>query len=204
LLDNYYKSYYKIRNLKGITMKCSKCKYTTFDYFDTCPRCGKDISGEKVKLNILAIKPNTPFLLGSLTGDLNDSSAAFVVPGAVKEASESLRIDTNEIYDDGSELNINIDEQQVAGPEVGSAEDIGDLSSTETEQDLELDFDSGQTPEEIGEQEKPQEAVYELDEGGDQPDVSEGEAKRKDEALDLDIEDLDLQLEISEDEDSDK
>jgi hypothetical protein len=103
-------------------MKCPKCKYTTFDYLETCPRCGKDLSAEKIKLHIIAVKPNTPFLLGSLTGDLDDSSAAFVVPEFVKEASESMTIDADEIYDDGSDLNINIEEENVVDSE--SIEDL--------------------------------------------------------------------------------
>jgi hypothetical protein len=172
-------------------MKCPKCKYTTFDYTDTCPRCGKDISGEKAKLNILAIKPNTPFLLGSLTGDLDDSSAAFVVPESVKDASESMSIDTGEIYDDGSELNINIDEEPVVDSE-SEAADVGDLGSTDTDQELEIDLDSEQKSEEIGEL------------GGAQPEVSESEAKEEGEPYELEIEDLDLKLETSEEEDSEK
>jgi hypothetical protein len=98
----------------GIIMKCPKCKYTTFDYAETCPRCGKDLSAEKAKLHIMAIKPNTLFLLGSLTGDINDSGTAFLVSESMNEASESITIDADEIYDDGSDLNINIDEEPVA------------------------------------------------------------------------------------------
>jgi len=156
-------------------MKCPKCKYTTFDYADTCPRCGKDISGEKAKLNIIAIKPNTPFLLGSLTGDFGDSSAAFVVPEAVKDTSESMSIDAGDIYDDGSELNINIDEEPVVDSDVA---DIGELGVA-------------------------QETGPDIDEGGAQPEVSESKAKGEDEPYDLEIEDLDLKLEMSEDEESD-
>lgn len=184
-------------------MKCPKCKYTTFDYTDTCPRCGKDISGEKAKLNIVAIKPNTPFLLGSLTGDLDDSSAAFVVPESVKEASDSMTIDAGEIYDDGSELNINIDEEPVVDSE-SEAADIGDLSSAEPEYELEIDLDSEQKPEEAVELGSDEEIGPEPDEGGVEPEVSESEAKGEDEALDMEIEDLDLKLEMSEEEDSDK
>ena len=184
-------------------MKCPKCKYTTFDYTDTCPRCGKDISGEKAKINILAIKPNTPFLLGSLTGDLGDSSSAFVVPESVRDASESMSIDTGEIYDDGSELNINIDEEPVVDSE-SEAADVGDLSSTDADQELEIDLDSEQMPEEIGELGGTQETVPDLVEGGAEPEVSESEAKAECEPYELEIEDLDLKLEMSEEEDSDK
>jgi len=172
-------------------MKCPKCKYTTFDYIDTCPRCGKDISEEKAKLHIIAIKPNTPFLLGSLTGDLNDSSAAFVVPESVKEASESMTIDAGGIYDDGSQLNINIDEEPVIDSE-SEIPDIADLSSTGDDYELEIDIDSEQMPNGIAETD------------GALPEVSGGEVKDEAEALDLKIEDLNLKLEMSDDEDSDK
>jgi len=172
-------------------MKCPKCKYTTFDYFDMCPRCGKDISGEKAKLHIIAIKPNTPFLLGSLTGDLNDSSAAFVVPESVKKASDSMTLNADGIYDDGSELNINMDEESVVDS-LSEAPDISDLSSTGDDYELEIDIDSEQMPKEIAEP------------GGAQPEVSKSEAKGEDEALGMEIEDLDLKLEMSEEEDSDK
>ena len=184
-------------------MKCPKCKYTTFDYIDTCPRCGKDMSGEKTKLNILTIKPNTPFLLGSLTGDLNDSSASFVVPESLRDASESMSIDTSDIYDDGSELNINIDEEPVVGS--GSEDiDVGDLRSTDEGQELEMDLELEQIPEEIGELSGDQEAGFDLDEGGAQPEVSEREIKGDDDAFGVEIEDLDLKLEMSEEEDPDK
>jgi hypothetical protein len=172
-------------------MKCPKCKYTTFDYFDMCPRCGKDISGEKAKLHIIAIKPNTPFLLGSLTGDLNDSSAAFVVPESVKKASDSMTLNADGIYDDGSELNINMDEESVVGS-LSEAPDISDLSSTGDDYELEIDIDSEQMPNEIA------------GSGGAQPEVSKSEAKGDDKDLGLEIEDLDLKLEMSEEEDSDK
>jgi hypothetical protein len=172
-------------------MKCPKCKYTTFDYFDTCPRCGKDILGEKAKLHIIAIKPNTPFLLGSLTGDLNDSSAAFVVPESVKKASESMTLNADGIYDDGSELNINMDEEPVVDS-LSEAPDISDLSATGDDYELEIDIDSEQMPNEIA------------GSGGAQPEVSKSEAKGDDKDLGLEIEDLDLKLEMSEEEDSDK
>jgi hypothetical protein len=116
-------------------MKCPKCKYTTFDYFDTCPRCGKDILGEKAKLHIIAIKPNTPFLLGSLTGDLNDSSAAFVVPESVKKASESMTLNADGIYDDGSELEIDIDSEQMPNEIAGSGGAQPEVSKSEAKGD---------------------------------------------------------------------
>jgi len=179
-------------------MKCPKCKYTTFDYFDKCPRCGKDMSEEKTKLHIASIKPNTPFVLGSLTGDLNDSSAAFVVPQNVKDSSESMSIDAGEIYDDGSDLNINIDEEPVAAP-TGEKADIGDFSSADDEYEMEIDLDSEQMPEEIN-IETTQDRGFE-----DHPEAEKSEKKSESEDFELEIEDLDLKLDTNDDEeDSDK
>jgi len=94
-------------------MKCPKCKYITFDYLNTCHRCGKDMSTEKKKLNISSIKPNTPFLLGTLTGDLNDSSVGIKVPESTEEGAEGMMLGDEEVYDDGSELNIDLDEKEI-------------------------------------------------------------------------------------------
>jgi len=176
-------------------MKCPKCKYTTFDYFDKCPRCGKDLSGEKAKLHIMSIKPNTPFLLGSLTGDLNDSSAAFVVPESVKDSGDSMSIDAGEIYDDGSDLNINIDEEAVAEPE-GEKAEIGDFSSADEEYEMEIDLDSEQIPEER--------EIEGTQDRGSEPDVEKKEQKAEGEDFEIEIDDLDLKLDTNDEEDSDK
>ena len=149
-------------------MKCSKCKYITFDYLDACPRCGKDMSAEKAKLNILTtIKPNPPSLLDSLIGDLDDSSVELAE--SIKEGTEDIKLKEEEgIYDDGSELNINIDEEptlesgkdaELGSVDLGSSEEGGDQESVQKEEsekdseevaldlgdvELEIEFDEGE------------------------------------------------------------
>jgi hypothetical protein len=54
-------------------MKCPKCKYVSFDYNEVCPKCNKELASERKKMNLSGYKPNPPFFLGSLTGDLSDS-----------------------------------------------------------------------------------------------------------------------------------
>jgi len=49
-------------------MKCPKCNYTSFDYSQVCPKCGKDNSEEQARLKFSPNKPNPPFFLASLIG----------------------------------------------------------------------------------------------------------------------------------------
>lgn len=39
-------------------MYCTHCKYTSFDYLPTCPRCGRDWSEEKKDLNLMWVEPS--------------------------------------------------------------------------------------------------------------------------------------------------
>jgi hypothetical protein len=155
-------------------MKCPKCRYITFDYLDTCPRCGKDMSAEKAKMNIFSVKPNTPFLLGSLTGDFNDSSVGLQVPESAKEGAEDMVLVEDEIYDDGSELDIDIEEEHI--PESGK----------DTEVELE----------DLG--------LPSLEEDVTQEDAQGEKSGKDTEEMDLDSEDLELDLSFGEDEDTNK
>ena len=65
-------------------MKCPKCRYVSFDYNEVCPKCNKDLTSERKKMNLPDYKPNPPFLLGALTGDLSDSGFGIKV-GAVTD-----------------------------------------------------------------------------------------------------------------------
>jgi len=49
-------------------MKCPKCNYTSFDYNQVCPKCGKDNTDEQTRLKLSPLKPNPPFFLASLVG----------------------------------------------------------------------------------------------------------------------------------------
>jgi len=106
-------------------MKCPKCKFITFDYLDICPRCKHSLSNEKSKWHIDAVKPQPLFLLGSLTGDLDDSTAISIT-GTDEEQVDDIETSENEVYDDGIELELNIDGENL----IESEEDI-DLNSVE-------------------------------------------------------------------------
>ena len=149
-------------------MKCPKCKYITFDYLDTCPRCGKDMSAEKAKLSIFSIKPDPPSLLGSLTGDLNDSSVELRVPESIKKGAEDMKLKGEEVYDDGSELNINIDEESLSASNESAELELGDLGSLDDGKALEIGEES-------------------LSESGESAELDLGDLSSSDDEKDLDL-----------------
>ena len=160
-------------------MKCPKCKYVTFDYLDTCPKCGKNMSSEKAKLNISGLKPNPPFLLGSLTGDLNESGDELRVSESMQAGSEEMTLESEKIYDDGSELDININEEALSESDGVADIDLGDLGLSDEDQGVEVDFVSDA-------------------EGG----AEKQETQKKSE--DADLEDMELDLDFEGDEESEK
>jgi hypothetical protein len=139
------------------------------------------MSSEKAKLNISGIKPNPPFLLGSLTGDLNESGEVLTVSESMKAGSEEMTLEREEIYDDGSELDINIDEEPVSESDDVTEIDIGDLGLTDEDKGVEVHFVSDT-------------------EGG----AEKQEAPKKSEDVDLDLEDVELDLDLEGDEESKK
>ena len=51
-------------------MKCPKCSTVSFDHLDNCMNCSRDLSADRNELNLLDFKPEVPFLLGSLVGEM--------------------------------------------------------------------------------------------------------------------------------------
>ena len=180
-------------------MKCPKCKFVTFDYFDTCPRCGKDMTGEKTKLNISSIKPNPPFVLGSLTGDLSDSAFGIEALEQMKDEAENIEMKPEEVYDDGSELDITIDEKTVSEPDKDLELNIDDLGMSSGNKELELDFISDDSTPEMKEEAGVTEDVIEeadFKEGVEKESVQEEEPEKDMDELDLESEDLDLKIDL--------
>jgi hypothetical protein len=54
-------------------MKCPKCGYNSFDHNDVCPKCNRDVTGERERLRNPSYRPEPPFLLNALTGHADKS-----------------------------------------------------------------------------------------------------------------------------------
>lgn len=80
-------------------MRCAKCGYTSFDYLSVCEQCSADLTGDRQKLGLLALKPAMPFFLEPLLQpDADDPDEAaipqpaiepFIDPGAAEEGGSS-------------------------------------------------------------------------------------------------------------------
>ncbi|MEE8299933.1 MAG: hypothetical protein V3R28_01350 [Desulfatiglandales bacterium] len=174
-------------------MKCPKCKHIAFDYLATCPRCGKDMSEEQTKLNIASFKPNPPFLLGSLTGNLDDSGTDINVSESTQEGVDGIELKDAEVYDDGSELEIDLEKEDIS--ESSEDADLGDLGLPDVDKELGMDFNISP---EAAEEDVKGEEVREEGSGGEEGAQKE-ETGEDSEAIDLDLDDLDLELEGDED-----
>jgi len=114
-------------------MKCPKCRYISFDYNEVCPKCNKDLASERKKMNLPGYKPNPPFFLGSLTGDLSDSRFGIDV-GAIA-GKEDVEIKDLEMH-----LDVETSQEATEKPQPGEAPE---LDSQESVTDIDLEEPSG-------------------------------------------------------------
>ncbi len=86
-------------------MKCPKCGYISFDHNAICPKCKKDISSERDRMNLSAYKADPPFLLGALLGEIEESETEADAPFKPTPEQESFSSQTSErdVREDGSE-----------------------------------------------------------------------------------------------------
>ena len=61
-------------------MKCPRCDYTSFDYLESCRKCGSNLIVVREALRLPAIKPEVPFLLGSLLEDFEEAQVKATIP----------------------------------------------------------------------------------------------------------------------------
>jgi hypothetical protein len=40
-------------------MRCPKCGFISFDHLDRCGKCQTDLTGERLRLNLLGVRPNS-------------------------------------------------------------------------------------------------------------------------------------------------
>jgi hypothetical protein len=179
-------------------MKCPKCSYISFDYNQVCPKCNKDISAEQARLNLPSFRPDTPYLLEMLIGEVDESGAALDTGEFSDIEGDTAEFGTGTDYFDsespdskGIEFG---DEDFGAGEDEGilSTFDFEDLESDAGESEVTFDtsvtdFDVDSDLESIGTTtgELTEEEIGETGISFSEPDAQEDE-------LDLDAESISL------------
>jgi hypothetical protein len=138
-------------------MKCPKCGYISFDYNQRCPKCNKDLVPEQKKRNLAAFKHNPPFLLATLTGDVDDIDIALdsgiATDAAIEEHDFEMHLDTEAPSTTGADVeDISLDLGDLSGDMIESDEKIVEFVEGETHgetpdlADLSLTEDVPETP----------------------------------------------------------
>ena len=180
-------------------MRCPKCGYVSFDHLEKCLKCSRDLAPTRQDLNLVDFRPEVPFLLGSLVGEMEGGGGGYEQELSLTQETE-LELGG---FDEGTTpAEENIDMQGMGGStDLDSSEDLklseialddfagisGEEAggSEEGDEFLGLEFDSDDIPlEDLGE----------LDESMDMgPAVESTEgAASSDSGMDLDLNDDDL------------
>ena len=103
-------------------MRCPKCAYVSFDHLEKCAKCSRDLIPSRDDLNLTDFRPEVPFLLGSLVGEMQ---------GGGVQQNLSLTQET--------ELELGgLDMGEPAASEGISMQDLGDLTETDSSEEMSL------------------------------------------------------------------
>jgi len=103
-------------------MRCPKCAYVSFDHLEKCAKCSRDLLPSREDLNLLDFRPEVPFLLGSLVGEMQ---------GGGVQQNLSLTQET-EFELGGFDMG-----EPAASGEI-SMQDLGDLTETDSSEEVSL------------------------------------------------------------------
>lgn len=104
-------------------MRCPKCAYVSFDDLEKCAKCSRDLLPSREDLNLLDFRPEVPFLLGSLVGEMQG--------GGVRQ-DLSLTQET-ELELGGFDMG-----EPAASEGSISMQDLGDLTETDSSEEVSL------------------------------------------------------------------
>ncbi len=126
-------------------MRCAKCGYTSFDYLSECEQCSADLTGDRQKLGLLALKPAMPFFLEPLLQpDADDPDEAAIPQPAIEP-----EIDPEADEEGGSSAELDSSAEPAARiPELSPewADGVGGLAAEVPDQALAPGRDAAVTP----------------------------------------------------------
>ena len=200
-------------------MKCPKCSFISFDYNDACPKCNKDLAGERDLMGLPSYKPKPLSVLAPLnayntdiSGDMTRNTEAPLTEETMDVVPDELLISLDDLSDDEPlPIQMEPDPTQAAPEQKADDEIFLDLSlpdSEETESQendiwdpeavqeieaaIEFDDTTETTPDLFVKEEDALEMTPELFVKEEPP----GEAKEKEPVFELELEPLEFDLDL--------
>lgn len=171
-------------------MRCPKCGYVSFDYLAQCKKCSRELADVRQMLNLPDVKPEVPFLLGSLVGESYEGGGG---QGGLPLTQETdLELEGIELNEPAPlEETVDIQDLEGRGIDMREAESLDTGSTEEAEVSLE-ELEAGGAAEDSGEEEGFLGLELELDEESRAAEVAGEEWPE----LDLSAEDSSEEMEL--------
>jgi len=187
-------------------MKCPKCNFISFDYNDTCPKCGKNLTHERDLMDLPSYKPRALSALDPLNtyteipGDTTRNGQPPFAKEGMDEVPEELLISLDDLSEDEPvPVQIESDPIQAEPEQKIDDEIIFDLNLPNSEE-AKSKKDDLWDPEALEERM----ADIKSDDASEKtPDLfvgeeARGKAKGQEPMVELEIEPLELDLEVEE------
>jgi len=143
-------------------MKCTKCGFTSFDFLESCKKCGHELRDLRSQLQIIAVSP--------------EEKAPTVSPGAASAQSRSAHADAPEMQ---------FNRAPAAEPPPPQEPSATDREAEGLFEGLDFDESFGDIVEHTSYEDQES-----SDKGGGKGEGAEGQEKDDEELLDLDFDDL--------------
>jgi hypothetical protein len=101
-------------------MRCPKCGYVSFDHLNNCMKCSRDLADCRQDLNLLDFRPEVPFLLGSLVGEMEGGGGQQALSLTQETELELGGLGMSDLS--ASEGSIDMGEMEIPSAESGSEE----------------------------------------------------------------------------------
>lgn len=113
-------------------MYCAKCKYTTFDHFDNCPKCGKSWQEEKEKLGL--------GWLNFVSGNFSDLETQELEETKISTKEEKFEFENNEESVFSSEQETPVEKSKDEHAPLLEANITSDSNISNESEEMEIEF----------------------------------------------------------------
>ena len=128
-------------------MKCPKCSYTSFEYLDSCKKCGADLRDVRTLLQVISVSPDERAPRAASSAPASDEPSAYGYADAAATATDLSALSAPAPTGEGDDAllgDLNFDQSFADMVEPTSYDDSasgsGTPAGTDEEGLLDLDF----------------------------------------------------------------